>query len=155
MNTRDPGRAWPLLTAALVLAVPACINEDTRLYELDLRGQVTVAAGQPASGRLQLELHHAEGGTGMFAHPLGLFAEFSDVAAPGEILAVRARVPIDEGTGLVVYAWLDVDGDGVLCAPGVTDEPAGSIELADFPAHALTFSLELGTPCVGPEALYP
>ena len=152
MSRANSGRAWAW---SVLLSQAACVNEDVQLFELDLRGRVTVAAGLPASGELQLELHHAQGGSGRFAHPLGMFAEFADAGAPGETLAVEARVPIDEGTGLVVYAWLDVDGDGILCAPGVTDEPAGLVELADFPAHTLEFSLSLTTPCVGPEALYP
>ncbi len=156
MSKRDLTTALTAaLTMALFVGAPACINEDVRLYELELRGQVTVADGLPASGRLTLELHHAEGGTGMFVHPLGLIAEFADVAAPGEPIELSARVPIDEGTGLVVYAWLDVDGDGVLCAPGVTGEPAGLVELGALDSHELEFSLELTTPCVGPEALYP
>lgn len=155
MTKRDRGRPWPTLTLSLALAASACINEDVLLYELDLRGQVTVADGLPASGRLQLELHHAEGGAGRFAHPLGLFAEYADVGAPGDTLELSARVPTDDGTGLVVYAWLDVDGDGILCALGVSDEPAGLVELSDFPAHALEFSLVLASPCAGPEALYP
>lgn len=154
MSKPDSGRPWPAIVL-LLASQGACINEDIRLYELELRGRVTVADGLPASGELQLELHHAEGGTGRFAHPLGMFAEFADVGAPGETLAVDTRVPLDEGSGLVVYAWLDVDGDGILCAPGVSDEPAGLVELADFPAHTLDFSLSLTTPCVGPEALYP
>lgn len=144
-------RRWPLL----LVFTGACINDDVRLYELALRGQVEVADGLPTTGRLQIELHHAEGGAGMFAHPLGLFAEFADAGAPGDELELAARVPIDEGSGLVVYAWLDVDGDGILCAPGVTDEPAGLAPIAGFPAHALEFSLVLAAPCVGPEALYP
>lgn len=150
-------RPWSmfLMAVSLLASQGACINEDTRLYELELRGRVTVGDGLPTGGALQLELHHAEGGTGRFVHPLGAFAEFADVGAPGDELAVDARVPIDEGSGLVVYAWLDVDGDGILCAPGVSDEPAGLALLADFPEHTLEFSLSLATPCVGPEALYP
>lgn len=146
-----PRTPWLLLLAC----AGGCVNEDVRLYELELRGEVTVADGLPSAGRLQIELHHAEGGTGKFTHPLGLFAGFADVGAANEAVTLETLVPIDEGTGLVVYAWLDVDGDGILCAPGVDDEPAGLVRLADFPAHALEFSLALGTPCVGPEALYP
>ena len=151
MTRRD--RSWQIWLASTL--VGACINEDTTLYELELRGQVAVADGLPASGAVQLELHHAQGGVGEFAHPLGEFAEFADVGAPGDMFTVRARVPTDEGSGLVVYAWLDVDGDGILCAPGVDDEPAGLVQLDGFPAHALGFTLSLATPCVGPEALYP
>jgi hypothetical protein len=142
-----------LSLAALALA--SCINDDLTLYEFELRGTVSVAPGRPTSGALHLELHHAESGEGRFAHPLGEFAAFPDAGEPGVELTLTARAPIDEGQGLVVYAWLDVDGDGILCAPGVDDEPAGLVELTDFPAHALEFSLVLASPCAGPEALYP
>lgn len=143
----------PIALAALLLA--GCINDDLTLYEFELRGTVTVAAGLPNTGALQLELHHAESGTGRFTYPLGQFAAFPEVGSPGAELTVTARAPVDEGHGLVVYAWLDVDGDGILCAPGVADEPAGLVELDDFPAHTLRFTLTLAAPCSGPEALYP
>lgn len=147
----------PRLTATLLAALlpGACVNDDLTLYEFTLRGTVTVAAGLPAAGALHLELHHAESGAGRFAHPLGEFAAFPDVGSPGAELSVTARAPVDEGQGLVVYAWLDVDGDGILCALGVDDEPAGLVELAGFPAHNIRFTLELAEPCSGPEALYP
>lgn len=139
----------------LMLALTGCINDDLTLYEFALRGTVTVAAGLPTTGPLNLELHHAQSGTGRFTYPLGQFAAFPDIGKPGAELDLTARAPIDEGEGLVVYAWLDVDGDGILCAPGVTDEPAGLIEVDEFPAHALRFTLTLTSPCSGPEALYP
>lgn len=139
----------------LMLALTGCINDDLTLYEFELRGTVTVAAGLPTTGTLNLELHHAQSGTGRFTYPLGQFAAFPGIGKPGAELDLTARAPIDEGEGLVVYAWLDVDGDGILCAPGVTDEPAGLIEVDEFPAHVLRFTLTLTSPCSGAEALYP
>jgi len=146
-------RLTSILLAALALT--GCINDDLTLYEFELSGTVAVADGLPAAGALHLELHHAESGAGRFTHPLGEFAAFPEVGSPGAELTVDARAPIDEGRGLVVYAWLDVDGDGILCAPGVEDEPAGLVEIAGFPAHSVRFTLELAAPCSGPEALYP
>ncbi|MBA3548398.1 MAG: hypothetical protein H0T76_18095 [Nannocystis sp.] len=146
-------RSACITLAALALA--GCINDDLTLYEFELRGTVSVADGLPTTGDLHLELHHAESGAGRFSYPLGQFAAFPDVGSPDAELTVTARAPIDEGNGLVVYAWLDVDGDGMLCAPGVVDEPAGLVEVDTFPAHALRFTLTLTSPCSGPEALYP
>lgn len=143
-----------LLTLA-ALALTGCINDDLTLYEFELRGTVTIGAGLPTTGALNLELHHAQSGAGRFTHPLGEFAAAPQLGKPGAELSVTARAPVDEGEGLVVYAWLDVDGDGILCAPGVTDEPAGLVEVDEFPAHALRFTLTLTSPCSGPEALYP
>jgi hypothetical protein len=54
-----------------------------------------------------------------------------------------------------VYAWVDVNGDGQLCAPGTAPEPAGLAVVSGFPAHALSYRVELRATCVGPEALFP
>jgi len=129
----------------------ACINEDRRLYEVVLDGTITVTDG--ATGTVHLELHHAQRGDGDLETPLGLIAE-TTIDGPGPV-EWTALVPIDGGEGLVVYGWLDVDGDGLLCGLDASPEPAGVIEVAGFPAHALTFALVLDTPCAGPSALYP
>ncbi|MDI1443883.1 hypothetical protein [Polyangium sp. 6x1] len=147
-------RARLVFAGALVFALAGCINEETRLYEIELDGQVAVPSGAPSAGAVHLEFHVARTfGEGELAHPLGVF-ETRTVASVGP---VRETVlyPLDEGDGLVVYGWLDRDGDGVHCAPGQTEEPAGLVEVASFPAHALSFSLTLSAPCVGPESLYP
>lgn len=144
---RRSRHAW-LVAVALV----ACINEDRRLYEVELSGEVTVAVG-PNTGTVHLELHHASSGEGLLATPLGLIDE-TEVAGPGPA-RWTTLVPLGEGEGLVLYAWLDVDGDGLLCGLDAAPEPAGVLELAGFPDHALGFSLVLDTPCAGPSALYP
>lgn len=141
------GREW-LVGAALTAG---CINEDVRLYEVALAGEV--AAPGATAGTLHLELHHASRGTGLLETPLGLI-DTTEVTWPGAV-AWTTLVPIDEGEGLVVYAWLDVDGDGLLCGLEAAPEPAGIVALTGFPAHALTFTLTLETPCAGASALYP
>ena len=153
--TGTPTRAVLRCLTLAALAFTGCVNDDLTFYEFELRGTVSVGGGLPDSGALHLELHHAESGAGRFTHPLGEFAAFPELGEPGAELRVTARAPVDEGEGLVVYAWLDVDGDGILCAPGVTDEPADLVEVDLFPAHALSFTLTLTATCSGPEALYP
>jgi len=137
------------IVAMMIFA--ACINEDLRLYEVVLDGTVTVTGG--ATGTVHLELHHAHQGEGPLKTPLGLIAEVT-FDAPGAV-EWTALVPVDEGEGLVVYGWLDSDGDGLLCGLDASPEPAGVIALAGFPDHALTFALVLDAPCAGPSALYP
>jgi hypothetical protein len=147
-------RAALVFAGALAVSLAGCINEETRLYEIALDGQVAVANGAPSAGAVHLEFHVAETfGEGELAHPLGVF-ETRTVAGVGP---VRETVlyPLDVGDGLVVYGWLDSDGDGVHCAPGQTEEPAGIVRVTGFPAHTLSFSLTLSAPCVGPESLYP
>ena len=142
----------PRVFLCAALCAVACINDDVRLYEVELRGDVSVAAG-PASGAVHVELHHARSGSGELETPLGRI-DATSFAGPGA-LEWTTLVPLDEGEGLVLYAWLDRDGDGVLCGLGAEPEPAGVVELTGFPAHAIAFTLVLGTPCAGASALYP
>ncbi|MBL9100654.1 MAG: hypothetical protein JNL82_06840 [Myxococcales bacterium] len=136
----------------VAVTLVGCINEDRRLYEVELSGEVSVAAG-PGAGTVHLELHHAVSGAGELATPLGL-VDATSVDAPGPT-SWTTLVPLGEGEGLVLYGWLDVDGDGLLCGLDAAPEPAGVVELAGFPDHALEFSLVLDAACAGPSALYP
>lgn len=146
--TRGLGLALPL-----ALGLNACVNDDVRLYEVELHGSVAVADGFASGGVLHVELHHASTGSGGLGYPLREIAEIE----LDNIFEFREAflVPMDEGEGLVVYAWLDADGDGTLCAPDGAPEPAGLIELTDYPAHAIAFDLVLTEACAGAESLYP
>lgn len=136
----------------LVTLVAGCINEDVRLYEVTLSGEVMASEPAP-TGTVHLELHHQRRGRGELETPLGLI-DTTEIDAPGET-EWTTLVPLGEGEGLVLYGWIDVDGDGLLCALGAAPEPAGVVEIAGFPAHALEFTLTIDTPCAGPSALYP
>jgi hypothetical protein len=142
-------RRWVACGLALLAG---CINEERRLYEVELRGEVT-SPGTVRPARVVLELHHAQTGAGPLATPLG-FIDATELAGPGPA-TWTTLVPIEEGEGLVLYGWLDVDGDGLLCAPGGAPEPAGAAEVDGFPGHVLEFSLMLETSCAGPSAVYP
>lgn len=132
---------------ALLLA--GCINEDRRLYEVELRGEVTVADG-PDVGTVHLELHHAFTGEGPLRTPLGRI-DVTELDGPGAA-EWTTLVPLGEGEGLVLYGWLDRDGDGVLCGLGAAPEPAGLVTL-EFPAHTIAFDLVLDSDCAGSSAL--
>lgn len=98
----------------------------------------------PVEGHV--EVHAAWAGEGALRHPLKLLAQLEG-PVDEEILLPE----IDED--LVIYAWEDLDGDGVHCALGVDDELAGAVEVPfDFDVLAEPV---LDTPCVGPERLYP
>ncbi|MEZ4382590.1 MAG: hypothetical protein R3A79_14730 [Nannocystaceae bacterium] len=147
---RRPARAAAL---ALPLLLGACVNDDTRLYEVELHGAVAVADAFASAGVLHVELHHARSGSGGLSYPLREIAELE----LDNIFEFRETVlvPMDEGEGLVVYAWLDTDRDGTLCAPDAPPEPVGLVELTDYPAHTIEFDLVLAEPCAGAESLYP
>jgi hypothetical protein len=89
-------------------------------------------------------------GSGELEHPLGLIDQL-ELEPGARELDHTLLVPRDEGEGLVVYAWLDRDGDGILCGlDGDVAEPAGAV-LLDYPPYALEFEITLAQPCVGPE----
>lgn len=148
-------RVWAALVFGFGLVQIGCINQETNLYEVALSGQIAVAQGLSNSGQVHLEYHHALSvGEGDLAHPLGEFDR--EVISSIGVTSKTLLVPNADGAGLVVYGWLDADGDGVLCAPGKPrTEPAGIVEVQGYPAHALTYSLQLDTPCAGPETMYP
>lgn len=144
--------AWGAWVAA-ALAVGGCFSEDRRVWEVELVGTIAASEGLAGAGAVHVEVHHARSGEGQLGHPLGLVAAF-EVDGPGEVREV-VEVPIEEGDGLVIYAWLDGDGDGILCAPGAAPEPAGALEVIEFPSHEVSFALVLDAACAGAEALYP
>lgn len=142
---------------AAAASATGCINDDIELYEARVRGRVAAASPTAITGTLHLQFHHQmSAGRGALAHPLGEIDR-------RQVAAVTLPVDIDEtllyptqaGQGLIVYGWLDRDGDGILCAPGQVDEPAGAGRAADFPSHSLTVDLALTQPCAGAERLYP
>ncbi|MEZ4450478.1 MAG: hypothetical protein R3B09_13445 [Nannocystaceae bacterium] len=142
-----------VLSALAALAIGGCVNQDLHLYEVRVHGSITAPSLPDAEGELHVVFHRARAGEGATSHPLGPF-DASVLDGPGP-LDETILVPTDDGEGLVIYAWLDLDGDGALCAPGGAVEPAGLIEVDKFPRHDVAIDLELGSNCAGPEALYP
>ena len=139
------------LTLLLTLLLAGCASDVTALFEVTLTGVVTL--DDQTGDDVYVVLHHASMGEGELEHPLGPIASFEAVL--GEPFEHVFDYPSDEGVGLVVYAWVDLDEDGTLCAPGTDEEAAGLVEVADFPAHAVEVTVELTDPCEGPEGLYP
>ena len=134
----------------IVLASVSLLScTTTTLYEVRVSGLVT---GE-GSGAVEVQLHAGSQGEGELAHPLGELERFE--VELGQDWEHTLLYPWDDSTGLVVYAWLDRDADGVLCAPGADPEPSGLVEVADFPAHEVDVELELDASCEGPEGLYP
>lgn len=135
------------MTVALLWALSGC-TPTIELYALELSGEI-VADG---SGPVTLEVYADWVGVGELRHPLGELERFA-LDGPGPF-EVSLFVP-GEVTGLVAYAWQDLDGDDVLCGLGAEPEPAGLTPLEGYPSHQLDVSLTLDTECVGPEALFP
>ncbi len=136
-----------LLCASLVMCL-SCVNSTTDLYRIDLTGDIETSA----EGAIHITLHHAWRGRGLTRHPLGPLETWSIPRA--EPWARVFEYPVAQGDGLVVYIWQDLDGDGVLCAPGAGPEPSGlvSFEALEHDMHA---DVALTSMCLGAERLYP
>ena len=91
------------------------------------------------TGALHLEFHHEQRfGSGALAHPLGEFDRRTVSAAQAPISFDETILyPQQKGQGLIIYGWIDTDGDGVLCAPGKPPEPSGLFRVSSFPAHGV------------------
>ena len=57
------------------------------------------------------------------------------------------------GQGLLIYGWLDTDGD--LCAPVQRPEPSGLFRVSSSPAHRVKVQLVLDKRYAALEALFP
>ena len=146
---RPAGAALGIVLCGLFTS---CVNEDLQLYEVRLRGEVKAPA--LSRGVLHLEFHVAQtlAAAGL-GHPLGLIdARTLPMLQPvDETIAY----PLSTGEGLVVYGWLDSDGDGRLCAPGAALEPAGVVKVPSALSHEMSFQLVLDRVCAGAEGLFP
>lgn len=112
-------------------------------------------ADDDTAGTVHISVHHAWLGEGALRHPMG-FVQATTVAAPGAFEA-RFDVPTDEGgEGLVLYAWHDRDGDGVLCAmDGDRRERSGAVVIDGWPTYAATLAVALTETCAGAETFVP
>jgi len=125
------------------LLFAACLPTET-FYSVEVTATVTADADAPVYGEVLL----ADTGDGALAVPMLWVADFS-LPSPGT-LSLTVLVP-DVGEGLAVYAWQDLDGDGLLCAPDGDTEPTGASFSDDFPGTAATLDVALSAPCLGPE----
>ncbi len=138
----------PLLLLPSLLC--GCASDTTTLFEVELRGVITYGA---EVGPVEVQVHFEEAGEGELNHPLGEIDRFWTALDTPFVFAFD--YPQDEGVGLIVYAWYDADDDGVLCAPGQVDEPAGLIVVPGFPLHDVDVDMDVGVRCQGPEDLLP
>ncbi|MFM7203857.1 MAG: hypothetical protein ACKO6N_24000 [Myxococcota bacterium] len=136
-----------------LLLLPACLNQDVHYYEVQMTGSIEAPAHPDSTEIVYLTVYHAVSGEDMLAHPLEFIG--STEALLGT-LDYAFLYPLDNGEGLVVFGWLDVDGDGIYCTAQETREDVGGlVEVTDFPAHSVSLRLSLTEACTGPEGLYP
>jgi hypothetical protein len=115
-----------------------------------LRGDLVAAPG--LSGTATVRVFQAWAGEGALRHPLEPLVQFT---TPLGTFDKTIDYPANGGEGLVVYAWLDADGDGVHCTPMARNDPAGLAQVPDFPGDEVRVTVEMTQPCAGPEYFFP
>lgn len=137
----------------LLLLLMACLSEDLQLLQVQVSGEVLPPDTGPQAGAVTLVFHHAWVGEGELEHPLGPIDSLT-LDGPGPFEA-ELLYPVEAGEGLVLYAWLDADRDGALCAPDSAPEASGLVEVEGFPAYAVEADVPLSEGCSGAEVLFP
>jgi len=134
------------------LMCTACEGVVTVVQPVSVSGAVEASDGEP--GPVCIEAYQAWAGQGDLRYPLRRVARaWQD--GPGAY-ALSIELPVEEGEGLVMYAWQDRDDDGQHCAPGSGDEPAGLVVVSEGEVdEKVTADLVLADACVGPTRLFP
>jgi hypothetical protein len=154
MRVRPKGlrAASCLYLVAAVMALTGCgeVTTKSKTMAVDLHGELRVPPG--ADGPVHVAVYHAWSGRGELRHPLQFIVAFT--ATPG---AYRHAIeyPVDAGEGLVVYAWVDLDGDGVLCTPSYRMDLSGLTEAKSFPGDSPQVDVDMTAPCRGPDWFFP
>jgi hypothetical protein len=141
-----------LAVVAALLAGCGAPKPEAGIREVTIVGTASLADGAAQQGTLHVQAYYAWAGEGQLRHPLHEMGEFK--AQAGEFTGTVTYSP-DAGEGLVVYAWLDADGDGVHCTPSNRSEPAGLVVVNGFPADAVRVNLLLAGNCKSANVFFP
>jgi hypothetical protein len=148
MNGYSTRSRWLIWGAALV--VSACAEPAPEIRPMEVSGAVAAPPG--LTGPVEVRLYHAWSLSGKLRHPLQFIDAFE---IDGSSFTHRFDYPVEVGEGLIVYAWMDTDGDGVLCTPTDREDIAGLTEVADADAERVDVVVELTANCRGPDWFYP
>lgn len=138
---------------AVVSMVAGCGSEPPApKYRVELTGEIRLPPEAGGGGKLYVSLFHAWSLQGDLRHPLQLIESFE--TAPGPFTH-EFEYPENSGEGLVVFAWADLDGDGVDCTMTSRRDLSGLSEVKPFPADRVSVTVDLTEPCRGPDWFYP
>ena len=79
---------------------------------VELTGEIVLPPEAGTTGKIYVSLFQAWALQGELRHPLQLIENFE--TAPGAF-SHSFEYPANDGEGLIVFAWADLDGDGVHC----------------------------------------
>jgi len=117
-----------------------------------ISGSITAPPGAETTGEVFVSLYHAWALEGDLRHAVQFIESFEATIGP---FSHEFSYPLERGEGLLIYAWLDIDGDGVLCTPDVRVDIAGLTEVTSYPAEEVSADIQLVAPCAGPDWFYP
>ena len=146
-------RLMHLPAAAALLLLAACSNAPEEQFKtVTVNGTVRMLAGPMPAGTLHFRLYNLEALDGDLQHPL---EEIEDFTSSTPEFSHSFQYPVHKGSGLAVHAWLDMDGDGVLCTPTDKLEPSGLAYIAENPEESVTLDIALTGNCRAANYFYP
>jgi len=151
-------RGCVLLFMAALFSGCSGTPSESAATPVAIKGAVSVPAGTNTQGRVEVHLYQAWFGEGQLRHPLKFIESFETTV--GEF-SHSFGYPDNNGEGLIVYAWIDSDGDGINCTPTERNDVAGLTEVTDFALDseeeyaAAPVSVQLSVDCAGPDWFYP
>ena len=140
-----------VIAILVINVIAACSEPESIGEEMSIAG--TIITSENFEGKtFHVSIFHAQSGIGFQQHPLYEIESFTTQSPNFE----HSFLYSSEGnTGLVVYAWLDNDGDGINCTVSSRNDVAGADVNEDFPNSKKNYSIELTNQCVGPDWFYP
>ena len=131
-----------------------CTGEDPPPPPIPVDLTVTIAAPEEVdpAATVHLSVYHAWTGIGDLRYPLEIVEGFETGLGSSDF---RFDYPVDSGEGMVLYAWVDADGDGRNCTPTERGDLADLVEVEAFPSEQVSASLFLDAPCAGPDWFFP
>lgn len=138
------------LIGALVVACSEAPPPQPVAVELSV--EILAPEAVAPSAAVFLSVYHAWAGEGDLRYPLEIIESFQTKLGTSTF---RFNYPVEGGEGLVVYAWVDTDGDGIHCTPTARLDLTDLAEISQFPAEQVSVSLFLEVPCAGPDWFFP
>ena len=150
-STRRLREAMPVFLAALCLG---CAGEEPPPppISVELTAAISAPEGVDPAATVHLSVYHSWTGTGDLRYPLEIVEGFETGLGSSDF---SFDYPAELGEGLVLYAWVDADGDGVNCTPTERGDLADLVEVEEFPSEQVSASLFLDAPCAGPDWFFP
>ena len=134
-----------------VLLINACSESEPEGQEITISGQIITS--EDSQGKtFNLSIFHAQSGIGFQQHPLYEIESFTSQSPNFNHTFLYNS---SGNSGLVVYAWLDIDEDGIMCTTQSRNDIAGIDLNENFPNSNQSFTITLTQQCVGPDWFYP